>query len=78
MYKSVCRTDLCFCNKMDLFPAEFIIESVVRRFLVIAYITSFHVITLNKETTRIAGNDLVRSKTMFAILFDNTYYLILM
>jgi len=40
---------------MDLFSAEFIIESLVHKFLVIVYITSFHVITLNKETTRIAG-----------------------
>ena len=55
MYKSVCRMDLCFCNKMDLFPAEFIIESLVHIFLVIAYIKPFHVITLNKETTRMAG-----------------------
>lgn len=55
MYKSVCRTDLCFCNKMDLFPAEFIIESLVHIFLVIAYIKPFHVITLNKETPRMAG-----------------------
>jgi hypothetical protein len=61
MYKSVCRTDLCFCNKMDLFPAEFIIESLVHIFSVVAYIKPFHVITLNKETPRMAGK-LLRSK----------------